>query len=463
MSARRPAPDSLQPATFAFDRDNQDFVAAQVAKYPAGRQASAVIPLLWQAQKQAGGWLPRAAIEHVAQVLDMPNIRVMEVATFYTMFNLEPVGQHFIQLCGTVPCHCMGAEDLKKVLKARIGDERHVTADGKFSWLEVECLGACTNAPMVQINDEYYEDLTVESFSKMLDDLAAGKPVKVGPQNGRLTSEPKGGPKTLLDASLYDGSSVGGWQKAFDARVAAAKKAKEDAAIAAEIAKAAEAGKAAEAAAPAVAAVAAAPAVAAPSRPAKAVTNATQDTPAAGGQAATAKGSAGAAAKGAAAKAAPTKSDAPAKAVSPKAAPAKAAPAKPAAKPDAAAMAAEEAEIAAKLATLPKSASAEQKADAVGTRPKGLKAARGATSDDLKRIKGIGKVNEGKLNALGIFHFDQIAAWSRAEIRWVGTYLAFPGRIDREDWLAQAGVLAAGGETEFSTRVDKGDVPSSKG
>jgi NADH-quinone oxidoreductase subunit E len=239
MSARRPAPDSLQPASFAFDKANQSLAATWIAKYPEGRQASAVIPLLWEAQKQAGGWLPRAAIEHVASVLGMPNIRVMEVATFYTMFNLEPVGQHFIQLCGTVPCHCVGAEDLKKVLKARIGDERHVSADGKFSWLEVECLGACTNAPMAQINDDYYEDLTVESFTKLLNDLAAGKPVKIGPQNGRSKSEPKSGQKTLLDESLYSGTGVGKWQKAFDERAAAAKKAKEEAARAAEAAKAA--------------------------------------------------------------------------------------------------------------------------------------------------------------------------------------------------------------------------------
>jgi NADH-quinone oxidoreductase subunit E len=134
-----------------------------------------------------------------------------------------------------------------------------------------------------------------------------------------------------------------------------------------------------------------------------------------------------------------------------------------AAKPDAAALAGEEAEIAAKIAALPKSASAEQKADAVGSRPKGLAAARESKADDLKRIKGIGKVNEGKLNALGIFHFNQVAAWGRPEIRWVGTYLAFPGRIDREDWIAQAALLATGGDTEFSKRVDKGDVPTSAG
>ena len=237
MAVRRLAPDEFQPQSFAFTPENRTWVEGQVAKYPPGRQASAVIPLLWQAQKQAGGWLPRAAIEHVAEVLEMAPIRVIEVATFYTMFNLEPVGEHFIQLCGTVPCHCMGALELKKVLREKIGEERHVTADGKFSWLEVECLGACCNAPMVQINDDYFEDLTPEIFAKLLDDLASGKPVKKGPQSGRRASEPAGAIRTLQDASLYDGSAVGSWKKAFDERVKAQAKAREEAAKAAEAAR----------------------------------------------------------------------------------------------------------------------------------------------------------------------------------------------------------------------------------
>ncbi|MCA3633207.1 MAG: NADH-quinone oxidoreductase subunit NuoE [Methylobacterium sp.] len=237
MAVRRLAPDEFQPQSFAFTPENRIWVEGQVAKYPPGRQASAVIPLLWQAQKQAGGWLPRAAIEHVAEVLEMAPIRVIEVATFYTMFNLEPVGEHFIQLCGTVPCHCMGALELKKVLREKIGEERHVTADGKFSWLEVECLGACCNAPMVQINDDYFEDLTPEIFAKLLDDLASGKPVKKGPQSGRRASEPAGAIRTLQDASLYDGSAVGSWKKAFDERVKAQAKAKEEAAKATEAAR----------------------------------------------------------------------------------------------------------------------------------------------------------------------------------------------------------------------------------
>lgn len=195
MAVRRLAAE--QPADFAFTPQNEEWAKKQIAKYPEGRQASAVIPLLWRAQKQAGGWLPEAAIRHVADKLGMPHIRVLEVATFYTMFNLEPVGKYFIQLCGTTPCALRGAEDLKKVCKKRIGEQREVTPDGNFSWLEVECLGACVNAPMVQINDDYYEDLTPELLEKLMDDLAAGGPVKVGPQIDRQYSAPLGGPTTL--------------------------------------------------------------------------------------------------------------------------------------------------------------------------------------------------------------------------------------------------------------------------
>ena len=206
MSVRRLAEE--QPASFEFTPENLAWVNEQIAKYPEGRQASAVIPLLWQAQKQHHYWLPKPAIEKVAEILDMPYIRVLEIATFYTMFNLEPVGRHFVQLCGTTPCMLRGAEDIKKVCESRIGPQRTVSADGHFSWLEVECLGACCNAPMVQINDDYYEDLTPESFGKLLDDLAAGRPVRKGSQSGRKTSEPAGGLTAL--SSLYGSDGVSG-------------------------------------------------------------------------------------------------------------------------------------------------------------------------------------------------------------------------------------------------------------
>jgi NADH-quinone oxidoreductase subunit E len=216
MAVRKLAPEEIQPKSFVFSPENDAWADKQVAKYPPGRQASAVISLLWRAQEQAGGWLPQKAMEAVAEKLGMPYIRVMEVATFYTMFNLDPVGKYFIQFCGTTPCMLRGAGDIKKVLERRVGEERHVTADGLFSWLEVECLGACCNAPMVQINDDYYEDLTPENFEKLLDDLAAGRPVKRGSQIGRKTSEPFEAVNTLQDPSLFDGSMIGAWRKRFE-------------------------------------------------------------------------------------------------------------------------------------------------------------------------------------------------------------------------------------------------------
>jgi NADH-quinone oxidoreductase subunit E len=199
MSVRRLAPADVQPKDFAFSKANLEWAQEQIKKYPAGRQQSAIIPLLWRAQEQAGGWLPEAAIRHVADFLGMAHIRALEVATFYTMFNLEPVGKYHVQLCGTTPCRLRGADDLEKLCRKKIGEQGHVTEDGKFSWVEVECLGACVNAPMVQINADYYEDLTKESFNALLDALAAGKKPKPGPQVKRQLSAPVGGPTTLLD------------------------------------------------------------------------------------------------------------------------------------------------------------------------------------------------------------------------------------------------------------------------
>ncbi|KQP76876.1 NADH-quinone oxidoreductase subunit E [Methylobacterium sp. Leaf111] len=216
MANRRLASAAEQPATFTFSSENADWAKGQIEKYPEGRQASAVIPLLWKAQEQNGGWLPQKAIEAVADELGMPHIRVLEVATFYTMFALEPVGKFWIQLCGTVPCDSCGARELKDYLHHRLGAPGHVSADGNFSWLEVECLGACCNAPMAQINQDYYEDLTPDLLGKLMDDLAAGRPVKVGSQVGRTSSEPLGGADTLTDANLFDGSRVGTWRKRFE-------------------------------------------------------------------------------------------------------------------------------------------------------------------------------------------------------------------------------------------------------
>ena len=197
MSVRRL--HATQPESFAFTPENIEWSKGQISKYPEGRQASAIIPLLWQAQKQEG-WLSEPAIRTVADMLDMPYMRALEVATFYTMFNLSPVGEFFVQLCGTTPCWLRGADDLKSVCRKMIGEQGDITDDGKLSWLEVECLGACVNAPMVQINDDFYEDLTAESFEQVLTDLRAGKEVATGPQNTRHTSEPEGGLTVLKGA-----------------------------------------------------------------------------------------------------------------------------------------------------------------------------------------------------------------------------------------------------------------------
>jgi len=204
MSVRRLA--AKQPPSFAFTPENLEWAKAQIAKYPPGRQRSAVIPILWRAQEQVGGWLPQKAIEAVADMLGMAKIRVLEVATFYTMFNLEPVGRVHVQLCGTTPCMLRGSEELKKALRRKAGEQHHVSADGTFSWTEVECLGACVNAPVVQINADYYEDLTPEALTRILDDLAAGRTPKPGPQIDRQFSAPVGGEATLTDQSLYGGN-----------------------------------------------------------------------------------------------------------------------------------------------------------------------------------------------------------------------------------------------------------------
>jgi len=370
MSARRLAPADIQPKEFSFTAENLAWAKRQIEKYPEGRAASAVLPVLWRAQQQAGGWLPQKAIECVADLLGMAKIRVLEVATFYTMFLLQPVGRKaHVQWCGTTPCLLRGGEEIRKVCERRINHEPfHVSADGDFSWEEVECLGACVNAPMVLIGDDTYEDLTPESFERVLDALAKGETPKPGPQNGRQFSAPIGGDTTLTDSPI----SVPHLPVSTATEPAAAVE------------------------------------------PAK-----IQDAPAPMAPRPTADAAADIVA--------PAKDSEPLAAAEELAV-------------------AEEAEISAKLAKLGKDATPEQKADAVGTRPQGLAVPRADKGDNLQRIKGIGRVNEQKLNALGIFHFDQIAGWGRPEIRWVGTYLAFPGRIDRENWVSQATRVAAGAD-----------------
>ncbi len=216
----------IQPETFAFTPANLAWAKGQISKFPEGRQASAVIPILWRAQEQEG-WVTQPALEHIADMLGMAYIRVLEVATFYFMFQLQPVGSvAHIQVCGTLSCMICGAEDLIGICKDRIADHAHdISADGKFSWEEVECLGACTNAPMVQIGKDFYEDLSAETFNKILDELSAGNVPTPGPQNGRYSCEPLGGAialseyepgKTPLNVSATLATEIGDTVKRID-------------------------------------------------------------------------------------------------------------------------------------------------------------------------------------------------------------------------------------------------------
>jgi NADH-quinone oxidoreductase subunit E len=207
MSLRRLHPE--QPEGFAFSEANRNHCDTWIAKFPQGRQASAVIALLWIGQEQEG-WVTKPMIETVAQMLSMPYIRVLEVATFYTMFNLAPVGEHLVQVCTTTPCWLRGSDDVVAACKKHIAPAQHtVSSDGKFSWMEVECLGACVNAPMLQIGKDFYEDLDGPRTEALLEALRRGEKPKPGAGNGRQTSEPQGGATTLTDPQLYNGGYSG--------------------------------------------------------------------------------------------------------------------------------------------------------------------------------------------------------------------------------------------------------------
>ncbi|MEY8830617.1 NADH-quinone oxidoreductase subunit E [Sedimentitalea sp. XS_ASV28] len=408
---------SEQPETFAFTDANMAWAEAQISKYPEGRQASAVIPLLWRAQEQEG-WLTRPAIETVADMLGMAYIRALEVASFYFMFQLQPVGSvaHF-QVCGTTSCMICGAEDLMGVCQEKIAAKPHtLSADGKFSWEEVECLGSCANAPMVQIGKDYYEDLTADRFGEIIDELAAGKVPVPGPQNGRFASEPLSGLTSLKEfdsghtkynASAQLAVDIGDTIKRIDGtEVPLLTPWRKDAAN--------DAGK--------------------PSASPEAqdvVQDAEKPAPVAkardGGDAARIKPSAGLPGQQ---ELAARKGDWKYQAGS-------------AAKPEAAA---------ARQETV---TSDEQ----TGQKPEFLDAARGGRADDLKLIKGVGPKLEGVLNGIGVYHFDQIAAWSADEVAWVDDNLiGFKGRVSRDDWVAQARKLAAGEETEFAARAKKDGI-----
>ena len=348
--------------SFAFKPETEPTIAFWLGKYPEGKQRSAVIPLLWLAQKDNNGWLSEPAMRAVADRLEMPYIRVYEVATFYTMFRLQPVGKHHIQLCGTTPCMLRGANDLKKVCEKKIGKKMSVTDDKRLSWEEVECLGACVNAPMVQINDYYYEDLTPETLEEILDKLGNGVDVPPGTFVDRQKSAPQGGATTLKETGLFDGTrnGVASLPNLPEAKVEETPEPE---------------------------------AKATPDR--KAPTNTDRDEP---------------------------KKE--------------------------------------EVKAVAKATEADAEKDIEGTKPEAQEVD-AKDADDLKRISGIGPKNEDQLNALGIATFEQIAAWTPDNVKWVEGYLSFRGRITREDWIGQAKTLAAGKETEFSKRVDAGDVPSS--
>ncbi|MGK7755475.1 MULTISPECIES: NADH-quinone oxidoreductase subunit E [unclassified Roseovarius] len=405
-----------QPESFAFTPDNQAWAEAQISKYPQGRQASAIIPLLWRAQEQEG-WLSRPAIEHIAEMLEMAHIRALEVASFYFMFQLSPVGSvaHF-QICGTTSCMICGAEDLVAVCREKIADTPHtVSADGKFSWEEVECLGACANAPMAQIGKDYYEDLTAERFAEMIDEFAAGKVPVPGPQNGRYASEPLAGLTTLKEFDSGHTKYNGSVQRAVDLGDTIRRIDGSEVPLAAPWREHGANHQPAP------------PKVKINESPANPGLNAAKPDRSEGRPADdTGVTKAEAPAKS---KANPVSKDEPAgKDKSEKA------------KPKAAAR-------------------AEASAEGEGTKPATMDAPRDGGADDLKRIKGVGPKLEKLLHSMGFYHFDQIAAWGPEEVAWVDQNLeGFKGRVSRDDWVVQAQTLADGGTTEFSKKVKKGDV-----
>jgi NADH-quinone oxidoreductase subunit E len=412
MVARRLADESVQPAKFAFSAENAKWAEWKIGLYPTGRQQSAVIPLLMRAQDQ-DGWVSRATIETVADMLGMAYIRVLEVATFYTQFQLQPVGTRaHIQVCGTTPCMLRGAGDLIDICKSKIHhDPHHLNADGTMSWEEVECAGACVNAPMVTIYHDTYEDLTAERFEELVDAFAAGKgdTIKPGPQIDRLYSSAEGGQTTLLVKPT------------------------------AKREKFIPPAPPADAAAPAAAPAAAAPApttAALPKDVSAEAAPAIKGTPAAA-KVSEAKAEGERKAANASAKANGKPNDAMREG------------AVGAESPAAQDMDKSTSTTAGKKTrTIIASNAPAAKADKAAT-PAALFTAPAGQADDLKLISGVGPVLEGKLNALGITKWSQVAAFSETDIAKVDDALSFKGRITRDDWVKQAAALAKGGEAEY--------------
>lgn len=449
-----------QPDSFAFAPENQKWAQAQISKFPEGRQASAIIPLLWRAQEQ-DGWLSRPAIEHVAAMLDMAYIRALEVATFYFMFQLQPVGSvAHIQICGTLSCMICGAEDLIGVCQEVIAPNPHeISADGKFSWEEVECLGACANAPMAQIGKDYYEDLTTDRLREILVELGNGQVPVPGPQNGRYAAEPLSGLTSLneyeegrpeYNASAALATDIGDTVKRIDGSevpLLTPWLGKGGAAKAATSNKSKPAAKAPNASVPAKGTPAAKGAADRASADAKPADTSTADAEDKVSQEVAAKKD----------ELAKIGEDTPAKPQ------AKATTAEPV-DPDSVKTATNDTDTdtaSKKSASKPSSEGSVSVTPTAGEgqKPQGLNSPRGGQGDDLKQIKGIGPGLERMCNALGIYHFDQIAAWGGDELAWIDQNLkGFKGRASRDNWIDQAKVLATGGATEFSDRVKKGTV-----
>ncbi|RAZ77073.1 NADH-quinone oxidoreductase subunit E [Mesorhizobium atlanticum] len=433
MSVRRLADASVQPASFAFNEANAAAAQQWIAKYPKGREQSAIIPLLMIAQEQEG-WVTKAAIETISDMLGMPRIRGLEVATFYTQYQLNPVGTRaHIQVCGTTPCMLRGSEALMDVCRSKIHhDQFHTNDKGTLSWEEVECLGACVNAPMVMIFKDTFEDLTPERLAKIIDlyDAGKGAEVKPGPQNGRHGSEPATGLTTLTSEKAILKSTRDKEAKA------AAKAAKDAAAAAPAAAPAAVVSQAAPAAAPAPAAPAASGPVA-PSKSGKPKTDAPETSPA---LATPSPVKVAPATEKAASVRAPRHSAANANQASPEVE----AVSKPRSGPKnkaEPASAFKAPETKQPVAKTPKPSLDDK------NRPAGIE--RPATVDDLKLISGVGPKIEATLHSLGIYTFAQVASWKKAEREWADGYLNFRGRIERDDWVKQAKALAKGGVAEY--------------
>lgn len=390
---------SEQPAEFAFNAENEAWADALIARYPEGRQAAAIIPMLWRAQEQNGGWLTEPAIRTICDRLGMAHIRGLEIATFYTMFQLAPVGEKaHIQVCGTTPCMLRGSLGLIEVCKQRISANQHeLSDDGQLSWEEVECLGNCANAPVVQIDKDAYEDLTPKLFERVIDGALAGKLPDPGSQIGRKASCPEGGATTLTDPTLYDGSTVGAWRQRF-----------------AELGLDVDGAPATEIETPG--------ATASPAHKAAVEAGASPSSPGA------------------------PQSDKPSVHPAALAAMANAGLVKDLeSRGDGKALSGDELDRlkteAARVAPLSSSglgsASVEQ--------PPLLNKPRDGKPDDLGLIWGVADKLAEQLNAMGIWHFDQIAKWTPANIAWFEAQLdGFKGRVLRDKWIEQCQKLAAG-------------------